>query len=379
MSKTSVSAAHLRMFNSVSAQGSGNGNHRSATSHEESRQIAEPAVVETRKKKRKGEFSEEPIPEVDMSAVRLPQVEAFNPFRILPMKGQIRQQFFGVESLADSIKAVGQLVPVIVVRIKGNPRFDAQLVDGEGRLRACQNLKRGIAAYVWDGDTDIETLYEASVAANCNRHGHNPAERLAAVMRMKANGRSDKHIANVFGASVAWVGQHYMLRRLHSTVLQWLIPVLKDKGKDTGSVRSGSDKAKAPLSFHLGLLLSQIEPAEAQIQYAREIIAKKMSLAQARHYIAGVMRGVSGLHRSNRHAGDRIATLASQARSVDYKFLTYAEMSDAEIQSLLGKMSEGNIQSLDTSLARLSGTITTLREAIKRSLPKGMKLKLFNG
>ncbi|OGZ84677.1 MAG: hypothetical protein A2401_01355 [Candidatus Staskawiczbacteria bacterium RIFOXYC1_FULL_38_18] len=372
-----ISEASLRMFNSVPAQRSGNIVAKPAN-REEPVSSAKSIFAKAGKGKHKNEPAQNATPEVDMSKVVLPRVEAFNPFKIRPMKNQIRQRFFGIDSLANSIDAVGQLVPVIVVKIDGNPDFDAQLVDGEGRLKACMLLKRGISAYVWEGGADIETLFEASVAANCNRHDHDPVERLAAVLRMKNNGRTDKHIADIFGKSVGWVGQQFMLRKLHPTVLNWMIPVVKGKeGGDTGSVSSGSRRIKAPLSFQLGLLLSQVKPAESQIPLAKEIIGQKMSLAQAQHYIASALRGVSGIQRnSHHHAGEKIASLGSQARGMEYKLRTYTDMADSEIQILLGRLDESHIQSLDTSLERLFNTVSTLRETIHRSLPRGMRLKI---
>ncbi|MFA6411042.1 MAG: ParB/RepB/Spo0J family partition protein, partial [Candidatus Buchananbacteria bacterium] len=160
-----------------------------------------------------------------MAGIKLPKTIAINPFEVRPLPGQIRQHFAGVKELADSIKEIGQVMPIIVTELRSpSGPYRVQLVDGERRLAACQYLKRGIVAFVTDGSLEPEEIYALSVAANFGRQPHDPIEILQAILTFKKYGKTNEQIARVFGKSVAWVCQHYLLRKLDPIVQGWMIP-----------------------------------------------------------------------------------------------------------------------------------------------------------
>ncbi len=333
------------------------------------------------------------VPEVDFSEIKLPVVKAFNPFRVRPLPEQIREQFVGIYELAASIKALTQILPIVVTEIEGNPDYDAQLVDGERRLEACKHLKRGVVAFLWDGKTNVEDLYALSVAANCNRQGHNVVEFLHAIQRFMKHGKTQEQIAQIFGKSQGWVSQHYLLRNLHPTVLSWLIPVPigesngdgngdvsgKKKTKPSGGLRLpsgaldltnmksiGSDKMKAPLSFQLAMNLAQ-RPMELQVAAGREIISKKMSLAEAKRYLAQAERGVQTNHR-HRPPSERRSTFMSVASRVEHMVGTYSDMPYAEIKGLLSSMTNSDLARTANALDRVSEYSASLAQQIRRNL-----------
>ena len=96
-------------------------------------------------------------------------VQSFDPFRVRPLPNQPRKRFRGIGELASSIAEVGQATPGVVTLVKDDPEFDAQLVDGARRLRACKNLGRPFRAEVRPA-VGVDGLGKATVAAEGGPH-----------------------------------------------------------------------------------------------------------------------------------------------------------------------------------------------------------------
>jgi len=302
--------------------------------------------------------------------MKLPVVKAFNPFKVRPLPGQIRERFFGIEDLAGSINAVGQTTPVLVTEISENPKFDAQLVDGERRLRACKHLRVPVMAFIWDGKTDPEDIYARSVAANFGRQAHDCIEISKAVQRFKNNGKTVEEISNIFGKSVAWVNQHYSLRTLDPMVQGWLIPRVVDEKKksDEGLLSSESRKIKAPLSFSLALLLVSL-PAQMQIAAGRNIIADNMSLVEARRHILNLSRGSGHLVR-HRSPKEQLETFLSVSRRVGHMVGIYNDMPSDEFDGMLGNVTPHDLARIKKSLDKTAEEISGLAECIQDEIDK---------
>src|SRR3989344_916572 len=84
------------------------------------------------------------------------KVFLLDPNRVRPFPDQIRKRFRGIPELAQSIKAVGQTTPIKVRLLEDGGDFDAELVDGERRLRACLSISRHVKAIVDDDITSVE-------------------------------------------------------------------------------------------------------------------------------------------------------------------------------------------------------------------------------
>lgn len=329
------------------------------------------------------------VPEVDLTGIRLPVAKVFNPFEVAPLKGQIRQRFTGIIELAGSINAIGQVLPIIVTETSDLPGYKAQLVDGERRLAACQYLKKGVVAFIWDGKTDPEDIYALSVAANFGRQKHDPIEILHAILRFRKSQKSYQEIATIFGKSVAWVCQHYILRKLHPTVQKWLIPVIVDantlarareeKGKknsqptlvyaggitDISKMKStGSRHFKPALNFQIALNLAKI-PLDMQVNAGRDIISGHMSIVEANRYLASIGRGVQGFKKRTSPAEQR-STLLSVMAQMRHRIGTYTDMPYAEIQPLLASMQPAELQRLVKSLNAISEDAKALAETVSK-------------
>jgi ParB family transcriptional regulator, chromosome partitioning protein len=99
-------------------------------------------------------------------------VEDINILDISPPTNQLRSNMNGVDELAESIKKIGLLQP-IVVRINHSENFE--IVAGNRRFNACKKLgRRKIACHVVE--IDDKTAYEVSIIENVQRHTLNPIE-----------------------------------------------------------------------------------------------------------------------------------------------------------------------------------------------------------
>jgi ParB/RepB/Spo0J family partition protein len=198
-----------------------------------------------------------------------------DPFRIRPFKDQPRKRFRGIAKLAESIRLVGQVTPILVTPCHENG-FDAELVDGERRLQACRAANLRVKAVTQD-DTEGADRFALSIASNFCRQGHDAMEIAEAIRVLRTAGRSAEEIAGIFGKSTPWVYQHAALLELCPEVQAML-------------ARAASDQTRAQirrpgrLTLNLALLLKPLGHAR-QATVARQIVNKKLSFTAARNYI----------------------------------------------------------------------------------------------
>lgn len=312
------------------------------------------------------------VPDIDLSTVSVPMCEVFNPYRVKPLEGQIRDDLLGIKELAGSMSVLGQLMPILVSKVKGDSRYDAHLVDGERRLAACRLLKRPIKAYLWDGKTDPKTIYAMCVAANFGRQPHNCIEVCHGIERLKEDGRTVTEIATIFTRSEGWVDQHYMLRRLHREVQAMMVPmVFDDQSESNGNGHAfkalsiGSRKLKPRLSFMNGLMLSRLPPGD-QVIRANHIVEKEMSQVQARRYILGVAKENPQAKKRERSPAEQRYALLSIANGTYERFGIYTDMHKRnEFLRLLADASEGELVSLQETLHDTAVEIAQLWKVVK--------------
>ncbi len=146
--------------------------------------------------------------------------------RVRRFKDQPRRHFgrVALQELADSIKAVGQIVPAVVRAVDdGDKDHDYELIDGERRWRACSLA--GVATLKAVVDTDDKALqFRKSVAANFAREDHTPLEIAEAIKVLRESGMTQGQIGNIFGKSGAWIGRYETLNNLAPDVAKLLDP-----------------------------------------------------------------------------------------------------------------------------------------------------------
>jgi len=212
-----------------------------------------------------------------------------DPHRIKPFFDQPRKRFRGIPQLAESIRLVGQVTPIVVTRCD-EPQYDAELVDGERRLQACMFGKMKIRV-IFGECRSADHRFALSLAANFCRQEHDCIEIAEAIQRLIQGGRKIDEIRGIFGKSTAWVYQYLSLLRLHPTVREML--------KLPGDGQSAKPKrSHGVMTMQLGLLLVGLDES-LQVHAANRIVKTNLSVAAARNMIrtlakvAGVKVGTS--------------------------------------------------------------------------------------
>lgn len=205
------------------------------------------------------------------------EVLALDPHRVKPFAGQPRKRFRGIAALARSIELVGQITPIVVAPLD-EPGFDAELVDGERRLRACRHAGLPVQA-VFEGQVPAATRFALAIAANFCRQEHDAVEVAEAVRTLADQGRDNSEIAGIFGKSLTWVCQHKQLLALAPEVLDRL-----KRPDDAQGETKRHRRRPGKLTFSLALLLAPLAPAD-QIRAVAHIEKKRLRPPQARSYI----------------------------------------------------------------------------------------------
>ncbi len=216
-----------------------------------------------------------------------------DPWRVKPFANQPRKRFRGIDKLADSIAAVGQVTPIVVTRCRDNG-FDAELIDGERRLRACRQL--GIEVRAVFQTPGVRGRLAASVAANFCRQPHDPMEIAAACERFVKDDRTRKEIAAIFGKTESWVSQQLSLLKL-SPLVQSLLEHSADDETHSKKRRPGR------MTTGLAVLLVRL-PHDQQDKAARRIVEGKLGFLAAR---AEILRSIG-------RAGAKLPRRAAERR-----------------------------------------------------------------
>lgn len=285
-----------------------------------------------------------------------------DPFRVKPFAGQPRKRFHGIAKLAESIRIVGQVTPIVVTacRDKG---FDAELVDGERRLQACRKGKLRIRAVMHE-ETAGHDRFALSVAANFCRQGHDAMEIAEAVKVLKDGGRSAEEIAKIFGKSMAWVYQHAMLLDLAPQVQAAIANAANDQTRS--QVRRGGR-----LTMGLAILMNPLSHTK-QAMVAARIVKQGMSYNTAKQYIETTVAKAG-------HVKQRRTLVAAPVKNPfkDFQEATaeyrraldaVAEMEYAKLKEAIADMATNRVARLADDLNEMCGNMRGVVAALKKRL-----------
>lgn len=286
-------------------------------------------------------------------------VRTFDPKRVRPFPGQPRKRFWGINRLAASIKQIGQTTAGIVTLVDDDPNFDAQLIDGERRLRACDVAKVLFRAEVRPKDQvgNLDEQFAHSIAANFQKQDHDVVEIMEAIEKLRKQGKTLQEIANIFGKkSVGWVTQHLSLLKLDSRVLALMVPHSDDDVDDiiVTDEEIPDEPRRSRLTLQLGLLLVPF-PQELQFPLASKII--DMTFAEARRTVLKAKRGAGIKNESSRSPFDQFDSLHMLVITMADKLGVFVDMEGHEFNSILGSVGI-------TDRTKLVKAMTTLRDNI---------------
>jgi ParB/RepB/Spo0J family partition protein len=217
--------------------------------------------------------------------------------RVRPMPDQPREYFDqdALRELADSIAAVGQIVPAQVHPLVGDRHHDYELIDGQRRWHAVQMAGKDCLKVEVLDEPDPERRYAISVAANFSRQGHHPMEVARALGRMQKTMTADM-IATVIGMSTHYVYQYLSLLKLHPDVQDAMHPTVPKENRIP--VAAGAKLATLPHPAQRVALAkiqaSRLSPLRATIEtlatLPKELRPKSRSTKPSNLYVLQVKR-----------------------------------------------------------------------------------------
>jgi len=283
------------------------------------------------------------------------RVIELDPARVKPFADQPRKRFRGIAQLAQSIKTVGQVTPILVTDCD-DPDYDAELVDGERRLRACRYGKMKVRT-IFDNAKGIDRHLQ-SMAANFCRQAHDAVEIMEAVLSLKKSGMSDAQIANAFGKTVTWVAQYASLNRLSPAVLE----ELKVAGDEQRQTRAHQRRG-GRVTLSVALLLLRL-PQQKQLSILHRIQAGKMSMAQARTFVHREAAGMGVRVGSRMSDYSKFKALRTAAENCACTVERYLEMPGVEINTIIRGASRNDKKQLSKLLENLCEQLLALSDAL---------------
>lgn len=278
-----------------------------------------------------------------------------DPARVKPFADQPRKRFRGIAKLAESIRLVGQVTPIEVTACDA-AGYDAELVDGERRLRAC--LSGGMTVRAIFSDTRSENRYVRSIAANFCRQDHDAVEIMEAVTRLKNAGRTTEEIAGIFGKTGAWVSQYHSLRRLHPEVLEEL-KIAGDEVKQS----KHQLRRKGRMTTQIALLLVTL-PEREQVRMMRTIRDRKMSIAKARTFVRGTAAKKGIVVGKKLSSDSQFKSLRTAVENCSYVVDRYLDMPGTRIEPLIKSASRRERHDLAKLLDGLCTNLLMFHDAL---------------
>jgi len=280
------------------------------------------------------------------------QIREFDSARVRVLPGQPRKRFRNIPELAESIKSGGQHTPGIVTLIEGDSHHDAELVDGERRLRACQLAKLPFRAEVRTGLTYNEK-FMLSLGANFGREDHSATEIASALKRAVEGGATPEGLSKALGKSITWVWQHINLNDLHPVVFAML-----EEAEHLDE--------KSFLNFSTAQNLLKL-PADEQKMFAQRI--KKgdfRSLEELRREILSFARakGIS-VSRRTRSPQSRINDFSTLVQKTVHRVGIYEDMPASELNTMIEGASPVELRTILTTLKGLIASMKGLCETIE--------------
>lgn len=280
------------------------------------------------------------------------QVVELDPRRVRPLDYNPREDDnpgfseTSIEVLSEGIRVLQQQEDAKVVPIVGDPDYDAQLYDGERRLRSCLRAGLTFVAKVREdiSPEDENALFLAAVACNSEKEPHTTTELVKIVSRMREMGLKHKEIGHYIGRSEVQVSQYFQASLLNPEVVKLLAE---------------------GLSLATALRL-KIFPPEKQLAHALKIVNEEMGVIKARRYIINAQRQEG--HRSPVRKGRHKQLFESLQRLTETsgdKFGVYLDMHGDEITAMIRNVSADDKAHVASDLRFLSSCLKDIADLIK--------------
>lgn len=241
-------------------------------------------VTSLERKEKKTEMARKPIIEDLNKTIKKIPID-----RIRPLPGQPRVYFdvHDLKNLGGSMRFVGHINDIKVRPVKGDKKYDYQLIDGERRWRMEKaNGKTMIQAIVYEID-DADKEYLISFISNISRAPHHPLEIMSGMAKLIDRFKfTQAEAAQAAGFTQASAGQYLSLLKLHPNIRTLMEPTMPEEKR---------------IRFITGVALARYEQG-FQVEAANGIVRKKLRGQRALVFIERLARE-KGIQSTNRPRG----------------------------------------------------------------------------
>jgi hypothetical protein len=288
----------------------------------------------------------------------------FDPSRVQYYANNPRKTFRRIPQLADSMLGAGkQVTPGVVILLHGDKEFDAVLVDGERRIRACRHIRGNIdknwhfRAFINSSIKDERSHFVESFTANFGKEDHDCIEIAHGIRRLQGMGFTLGEIGKMAGGkSAGWASQYLNLLKLHPTVQQMLVPGENDEAD-----------ADRTLSYALAQRLSSLPHAQ-QLEGAKVIAANGMRQSKARRYIMQLGRKAGKVAFTGRKRSEGMSSLLNLLESTLDTIGIYKDMTPEELDLMFRAASYPEKRLLLKRLGGLAEDIVLLSKVTQAQL-----------
>lgn len=287
-----------------------------------------------------------------------------NPDRVMYFHLNPRKKFRKIAGLATAIKTKGKQLKPGSVRIPArDPNYQAELVDGERRIRAMkmlhdENPKWLFRAIPDSSVTDDKSQFVNSYAANFGHEPHDCMETAWAIKQLVDFGHTLQEIGAMSGGkSGAWASQQLNLLKLDERIQHMLVP-----GEDE------EEDSKRRLTPSLAQTLVGLDP-ETQYATALQITEQKMTMVQARRHILQVKRKLGKPATiSKRKKGESFQALLTFTQTMADNLGIYTDLGPSERELLFKDQSVPVLKLLLQRINHLTQDLGELKSAVETSM-----------
>jgi ParB/RepB/Spo0J family partition protein len=306
---------------------------------------------------------EEVMPPADVGEVQTSLGFFWIPIsRIVVFKGQPRESFDQVSLalLAASISEGGQEEPVWVRRIAGGPNYDYELVDGERRYHACMMVHVTHMKAVFKRPKTKIQQYKLAVIGNFGHEPHPPLEIARSIHKLATELPELKDLSmakrvdaltHIYVKSPNWILYHLSLLKLVPEVQAMMEPNLPKEQR---------------LPVGMGAYLATIEDKTLQIEIAKMVVSRGISVNQAREYArrrASETGATIGAGRKRQPRDDYIR-FERFTKRVASEGDIQIELPEQEFKAMFQTRTAADIKTVSARLDRSIKTLTKLKEKV---------------
>lgn len=297
----------------------------------------------------------DPTPEGVLQHVALIRTDVIRPFRAQPRQEAERK---AIQELADSIDAVGQLMPGLVRPLKGTPRYKWELIDGERRFHACRRLGipfKAIPTYV----RNEQHQFEMSVAANFGRADHTPLEIAYAAKTLRGGGRTLEQVAKIFGKSSGWVADYLKLTELTPAVQELLVP----------DEATGKPRLKLTYARRIAEL-----PARLQMKAAERAMQPDAGVFAVAEHVRKIQK-MHGLARTERAPNRDWLVVLRLFTRLKRDLAPLLDWGEPALRSLLANRTERDLEACQDLPEAVAGDLAMFAETLSKLIREELKCR----